>query len=137
MRALCSLGSRRFLPEDLVVGTRVTMIRRFLLRDLKKGGGKTRVQGQGGLGVSSRRSAARDRLIPLNCVELRRIIFSILGKRQLNGPDRTATCNAPQGHTKPHKADAETRIQGIQGVSDRRSYEERRKKFELAGPISC
>lgn len=72
-----------------------------------KNGRRVRRQGEGVTGRRSAALAARDRLIPLNCVELRGIIFSILGKRQLNGPDRTATCNAPQGHTKPHKVGAQ------------------------------
>lgn len=102
-------------------------------KDLKKGERKgegertrTRVQGQEGSGVTSRRSAlaARDRLIPLNCVELRGIIFSILGKRQLNG--RTGSDGDMQCTPGSHKAAQSRRrdTHGIQGVSDRRSYKE-------------
>lgn len=115
------------------MGTGVTMIRRFARHGGKGEWERTRTRRS----FSSRRNAlaARDRLISLNCVELRGIIFSILGKRQLNQADRTGPDGdmqrTPGSHTKPHKS-RRGDTHGIQGVSDRRFMPKWRKKFELA-----
>lgn len=101
------------------MGTRVTMIRRFLLRDLKK------EEEEGNAGIRTRsyepkKCGSRS----LNSSKLRRIEGNFLHSWQEAIDGRTGPDDDMQRTPGSHKAAQSRDTDGIQGVSDRRLYEE-------------
>lgn len=116
------------------MGTRVTVRRFALVEEAEKACGykdKGKVQKL----RSEEVPKTCNRLIPSNCVELRRIIFSILGKRQLNGRTERRDMQRTPGSHKATAQNGRRDTHCIQGVSEKKKFKKQISEIYLSRSI--